>query len=68
MALVAAALNSLKVVSINRPNKNKRLASVRMHLEGLIRDSFRVSCFPDIADDWERYVTDEWLLISFSPL
>ena len=66
MALVAAALNSLKVVSINRQNKNKRLGSLRTHLETLVRGCFRVACFEDIANDWEGQVSADWLLISFS--
>ena len=53
MALVAAALNSLKVVSINRLNKNRRLGSLRMHLEEKIRSVFRVISFPDISSNWE---------------
>lgn len=36
MALVAAALNSLKVVSINRGHKNERLKSLRNHLVSLL--------------------------------
>jgi hypothetical protein len=43
MSLVAAALNSLKVVSINRINKNNRLLSLRNHLETLVRGAFRVA-------------------------
>ncbi len=68
MSLVAAALNSLKVVSINRHNKNKRLASLRVHLETLIRNCFKTMCFPDIHNDWERAITAEWLVVSFSPV
>jgi hypothetical protein len=66
MSLVAAALNSLKVVSINRQNKNKRLASLRTHLDTLLRTAFRVAEYCDIREHWESVIDEKWLLISFS--
>lgn len=69
MALVAAALNSLKVVSINRSNKNKRLLALRMHLVTGLRKEFEVAEYTDIHTNWEQAVRErKWLLISFSPV
>jgi cysteine sulfinate desulfinase/cysteine desulfurase-like protein len=67
MALVAAALNSLKVVSINRPNKNKRLASMRIHLDTALHRHFQVIDYCDLKDNPDS-IGKEWLLVSFSPL
>jgi cysteine sulfinate desulfinase/cysteine desulfurase-like protein len=63
MALVAAALNSLKVVSINRHNKNKRLHLLRDHLFGELRTHFTV------VDYTEAFTAGpKWLLVNFSPV
>lgn len=67
MALVASALNSLKVVSINRANKNRRLANLRVFLREQLREAFRCADYCDLRDRWQESVDRDWLLVSFSP-
>lgn len=70
MSLVAAALNSLKVVSINRINKNSRLESLRHYMRSLLKYHFKIADFDTLQVNWQlalQKMQSQWLLVSFSP-